>query len=220
MRGVVTLALLGLLWSGSAFGGNVLPILEEPALGAEIRDLEPPASLHKDLMSGLTNRVLIRITLISESQSQGQRLVELTVRYDLWDEVFRLRALIDGATLSTATVKSTEEAMDFLRNVRLPGLFAGSVAPRARALILKAEVLLNPIERERLESIRKWVRENTAPASPASGALSPGGTTTSDPHAIFNRIFEQYATGAEFAAVWKEDLTSQPFQWEPVREGR
>ena len=219
MRGAVIVALLGLLWSASASGATVIPIIEGPALGAEIRDLRPPETLRKDLVSGLTNRVLIQVTLTSGSESLGQRVVELTVRYDLWDEVFRLHTLMDGTTLSAATVKSAEEAMAFLRNVRLARLFVRSVPPRAQALILKAEVLLNPIEREQLDSIKKWVRQNTAPAPSAGGGLNPGGGTSSNPHAIFNRIFEQYATGAEFAASWKEELTSQPFSWEPVRGG-
>jgi hypothetical protein len=84
------------------------------------------------------------------------------VRYDLWDEVFALHTLVDGATRNVRTVKSAEEAMAFLRNVRLMGLFARGAPMRAGALVLKAEVLLNPIDRERMEAIRKWVQENTA----------------------------------------------------------
>ncbi len=220
MRGAATLTLLGLLWSASSFAADVIPILDGPALGAEIRDLQPPETLRKDLVSGLTNRVLIRVTLMSGSESLAQRAVELTVRYDLWDEVFRLRTLLDGATLNATTVKSAEEALAFLHNVRLAGLFARSARTHAGALILKAEVLLNPIDRERMDEIRKWVRQNTAPGSPGPTGLSPGGMTSSSANAIFNRIFEQYATGAEFAASWKEALTSQPFLWEPARDGK
>jgi hypothetical protein len=134
--------------------------------------------------------------------------------------VFALRTLVDGASRSASTVKRVDEAMAFLRNVRLTGLFPRSAPVRAGTLILKAEVLLNPIDREKMEAIRKWVQENTAPASRDLTGLSPGGITSPSANAIFNRIFEQYATGAEFAAPWKETLTSQSFVWEAAREGR
>jgi len=214
VRRAVAVALLGLIWCASSLGAEVKPIFDGAALGAEIRDLQPPESLRKDLVSGLTNRVLIRVTLMSGTESLAQRAVELTVRYDLWDEVFALRTLVDGATRSAGTVKRAEEALAFLRNVRLANLFPRTAPMSAGALVLKAEVLLNPIDRERMEAIRKWVQENTAPASRDLTGLNPGGVTSPSANAIFNRIFEQYATGAEFAASWKETLTSQPFAWE------
>jgi hypothetical protein len=218
VRRAVAVALLGLLWSASSFATEVLPIFEGSALGAEIRELRPPESLRKDLVSGLTNRVLIRISLLSGTEVLAQRAVELTVRYDLWDEVFALHTIVDGERRSATTVKSAGEALAFLRNVRLASLFPRSATTRTSALVLKAEVLLNPIDRERMEAIRKWVEENTAPTTRGLTGTSPAGNTSPSANAIFNRIFEQYAVGGEFAAVWKEALTSQPFVWDAGRE--
>lgn len=219
MRRAAALALLGLLWWAPLVAADLTPIPGGKSLGVEIRNLRLPEALHRDLMSGLTNRLLLRITLTSGSQSIAQRAVELTVRYDLWDEVFRLGTLMDGAAVSTTAVKSAEEAAAFLRNVRLPALFAQRAVP-AGALVLRAEILLNPIDRERMEAIRKWVRENTTPGSPGPGGLGSGGGVGSGANEIFNRIFEQYATDADFAAPWKETLTSQPFQWKPADDGK
>src|SRR5262245_3006800 len=95
---------------------------------------------------------------------------------------------------------------------------ARSTVTRTSALVLKAEVLLNPIDRERMEAIRKWVEENTAPTTRGLNGTSPAGNTSPSANAIFNRIFEQYAIGGDFAAVWKESLTSQSFAWEAGRE--
>jgi hypothetical protein len=217
---IATVAMLGLLWCAPSCAADVVPILGGKALGAEIRDLRPPESLRKDLASGLTNRLLIRITLLSRSEAIAQRTVELTVRYDLWDEVFRLGTLMDEATMSATTVKSVAEAMAFLRNVRLAELFARAPPAPAGTLVLEAEILLNPIDRERMAAIKEWVRRNTAPPSPELDGLSGGGATGSGANAIFNRIFEQYATDADFVASWKEALTSQPFAWEPAHDGK
>jgi hypothetical protein len=214
VRGALAFALLGLLWSASSFAAEVLPIFDGQTLGVEIRGLQPPESLRKDLVSGLTNRMLIRITLLSGPQVLAQRAAELTVRYDLWDEVFRLNTLVDGATVSSRTVKSAEDALSFLRNTRLERLFPQNASMRAGALVLKTEALLNPIDRERMDAIRKWVRENTAPVSP--GLEGPSGRTGSaSANAIFNRIFDQYATGPDYATIWKDALTSRAFTWKP-----
>jgi hypothetical protein len=39
-------------------------------------------------------------------------------------------------------------------------------------------------------------------------------------NAIFNRIFEQYARGADVAAIWKESLSSTPFKIQEVSDER
>ena len=39
-------------------------------------------------------------------------------------------------------------------------------------------------------------------------------------NAIFNKIFEQYAQGADVAATWKESLSSKPFRTGDVGDER
>jgi hypothetical protein len=170
-----------------------------------------PDTLRKDLTSGLTNRILIRVTLAREAVIIQQRAVEIAVRYDLWDERFVMSVALDGAEAETATIKSLDEVRAALRQLRLPHLFATSGIPTTQSLIIEAEILLNPVDRERMEMIRKWVAENSIAASDI-GARNPGGVSV----AIFNRIFEQYAKGADVAAMWRETSTSRPFRLEEI----
>jgi hypothetical protein len=58
-----------------------------------------------------------------------------------------------------------------------------------------------------MEMIKKWVAENT------TGPTDMGAHTSRNKWEldIFNRIFEQYANGADIAAVWREASTSRSF---------
>jgi hypothetical protein len=86
---------------------------------------------------------------------------------------------------------------------------------------VNADVLLNPIDRERMDRIRKWVAENSAhsPVDPTRpDATAPVGASMSN--ALFNSIFEQYASGTSVAAAWHETVGSKPFTRESLEHER
>jgi hypothetical protein len=104
-----------------------------------------------------------------------------------------------------------DQVQTFLRRLRLPRLFATNALERQRPFTLTADILLNPVDRERMEMIRKWVAQNNI--GPGNLDARNGGDVAV---AIFNKIFEQYAKGAEVAAVWSETSVSQPFRLEEL----
>lgn len=197
----------------SAYGADITAIVVEQKVDVIIRGVQYPETIAKDLKSGLTNRILIRITLAADDREVAQRAVEMTVKYDLWDENFRATLLVGGTVVSEQVYAQIEQVLAQLENPRMPALFNVSDAPRGLDLGLKAELLLNPIEKERLDKIRKWVAENSVhtPGSP-SGNTAPIGSSASN--AIFNTIFEQYASSGS-AAVWRATVTSAPFRLPP-----
>jgi hypothetical protein len=78
-------------------------------------------------------------------------------------------------------------------------------------------VLVNPVEQERLEMIRKWVAENSTPRGADSGAhagQAPVGAAVSGD--LFNRIFDSYASGAAGVAALHESMQSRPFRPESL----
>jgi hypothetical protein len=181
--------------------------IAERKIGARVHALAFPESLRKDLRSGLTNRLLVRASLLQGDQPRGTALVEIALKYDLWDEKFRTELSINGATAIAPSLRTVEEAVAWLSDLRLPGLF--DVPAASGTFTLSAEALLNPIERERLERIREWVKENSNYV-PLDGSLQ-GRTPESGSNAIFNRIFEQYAAGDDVAAQWRREVVSAPF---------
>jgi hypothetical protein len=201
-----------ILASTHAVAAELTPFMKDQRLGVIIKTIGFPETLAKELVSGLTNKLLIRVSLVSQSKLMGQTTAEISAKYDLWDETFTMTSTVNGVVIDTRTAKTLMEVQSLLTDVRLPGLFARAEVPGADRFVIRAEILLNPIERERLAAIRRWVAENsTYTPSDTDGFGSEKGLGNSRANAIFNRIFEQYLQGRDLVAAWKETVTSQPF---------
>jgi hypothetical protein len=196
-----------LLVSATAQAAEVTHFIADGKIGARVQALTFPESLPKDLRSGLTNRLLLRASLLQGEQLRSTATIEIALKYDLWDERFQTVLSINGAAANAPSLRTVEEAVSWLSDLRLPGLF--ELPASSGSFTLKAEALLNPIERERLERIREWVKENSNYV-PLDGSVQ-GRTPESGSNAIFNRIFEQYAAGDDVAAQWRREVVSAPF---------
>ena len=205
---VATLATIALSLIGAgARAAELAALAEGEYIAARLQALGFPDSLRKDLRSGLTNKLLLRVTLQDGARTLATANAQIAVQYDLWDERFRTELSVNGAVLSTLELRTVEETVAWLNDLRLPRLFKAPAA--ASALKLKAQVLLNPIERERMEHIREWVKDNSSYVPLEGGTRGASPETGSN--AIFNRIFEQYAAGEDMAAQWRIEVESQPF---------
>jgi hypothetical protein len=111
---------------------------------------------------------------------------------------------MDGTPLRAPELRTVEEAVAWLNDLHLPRMFKLPLG--TTELTLKAHVLLNPIERERLDRIREWVKDNSSYVPLEGAATSP----ETGANAIFNRIFEQYVAGEDLAAQWRQEVTSLP----------
>jgi hypothetical protein len=201
----VALGLVLWLQSAVAFAATLAPTLTNGELGVRIDALPFPATLSRELESGLTNRLYVRVSLLDGQTLVQMRTVEIAIRYNLWEETFTVTRTMEGAPADVQQLASTTEVNASLASLRLPRLFAARTLPANRELLLRAELLLNPIGREKLRMIRKWVAENSTPDVGADQGISTSNT-------IFNRIFEQYADGSDVAAEWRVDVTSPPFR--------
>lgn len=202
--------LLGLV-AASSLAAELVPVRRDAHLGASIQGTALPESFRRDLTSGLTNRLMIRLTLHREARELQSRAVEIAIRYDLWDEQFAVITRVDGAVVNRVMIREIQQVIDTLRGLQLPELFPVSGVPHDEELIMHAIVLLNPIDRERMDAIRKWVTENSS-RSPLDPAGAMGVADISVSNAIFNRIFEQYAGGSDVASAWQQTLATKPFR--------
>lgn len=215
------IGLLLLLASVTCAGAELTPILRDKQLGVLVTHANYPESLRRDLTSGLTNTLLIRMSLLADAQVVRQRTATLTVKYDLWEETFAATVAMDGANVDSRIYGTLADITAALAQLKLPAVFRSADLPAARTLAIRAEMLLNPLDRERMEKIRKWVAENSTymPQDRTGvGALNPVGAGSAN--SVFNKIFEQYAAGANIAAAWTENTTSKPFQLEELRDER
>ena len=198
------LVLLFMLVGANAQAARVQPILTGAEWGLELDALEYPPTLPRELQSGLTNRLFLRATVLDGEAVVQQRTAEIAIRYDLWEQTFTVTRTVDRAAPESQKLATLAEVTAYLAALRIPRLFAAHSLPH-RELVLRAELLLNPIGREKLRMIRKWVADNSTPEVGADRASSSG-------NALFNRIFEQYADGSDMAAAWRVDLRSPSFQ--------
>ena len=210
------LLFMGCWLLGGAYAAEVAPLRHEQ-LGVSIKALDYPENLRKDLRSGLTNRLLIRVTLLAGSKPVSEKVVDIAVKYDLWDEKFAASTVSGAGTVATH-YSSIEEALAMLADLKLPNLFAASEYQSGSVHTLRVDALLNPIDKERMEKIRKWVSDNSSYTPAGETTRGPSSSTSTSANALFNRIFEQYAVGGELAAAWRETASSQPFIPEALRQ--
>jgi hypothetical protein len=204
----------------SAFPAELTPLLQGDELGVDLKGASLPPTIRKDLVSGLTNRIVIRVTLVRPGQPAAQRLVGFAIKYDLWEETFGVKVDVDDMPISASTGQHLEEVITMLKDLNLPHLFAVDAATAGKSLALTAEILFDPIEKARMEEIRKWVAENNHSGPPDASSLSAGLPAPRSTSArVFNRIFEQYAAGAAVAAAWKQTVTAKPFKLEELQNG-
>jgi hypothetical protein len=232
---LLLVVLLALCAASDVLGAQLTPLLQEGELGAGLKGVSLPPTLRKDLVSGLTNRIVVRMSLLDERQPAAQRLVGIAIKYDLWEETFGVKVAIDDVPVSATTYRSVDEVIAMLTDLNLPHLFraesgaaagsgvsagASAGAGAAKEIALSAEILFDPIEKARMDEIRKWVAENDRPSPPDANSLSSELPAPRSPSArLFNKIFEQYASGASVAVTWKQTVTSKPFKLEDLRHG-
>jgi hypothetical protein len=197
----------------NARAAEVIATIANDMLSARIVALDYPQPLQKQLTSGLTNRLYVRASLMDAQSVLARKSIEVSIRYDLWDEKFSVVTTLEGAPVETRVLSSLADVNAALSELALPRLFSTRGLPASKDLLLRVEVLLNPIDRERMRMVQKWVAQNSTPQI--------GGDVGTDvSSAVFNRIFEQYADGADIAAAWRTEVSSPPFRIDALRSGR
>lgn len=212
MRRAGALLVLLAIAARPAAPAEVTAVVREHTLGVHISGIVWPSTFEKDLVSGLTNRVLIHAALFADSRQLDEKTTVIAIKYDLWEETFALTVTLNGIEISSRTGQMQRQIDAFLANLELPELFATSEVPKDGTATLRVEMLLNPIERERLEAIKKWVIENDTSIPADTSGFSDKRVGSSRSNEVFNKIFEQYAEGADAAASWKESFSSSPFK--------
>jgi hypothetical protein len=198
------LVLLASLFAAPAMAAEAIVTHAGGELDVRLVALQYPTNLASELTTGLTNRILARLSVRDGATILQRRTAAVAIRYDLWDQSFRVSLEIEGKT-STRQLPDLDALKEFLGALELPKAFPTASLPNERDLIVSAELLLNPIDREKLGMIRKWVAENSTPQ--AGGESATAGNSE-----LFGRIFEQYADGSQFATTWRVTVSSRPFR--------
>lgn len=148
------------------------------------------------LDSGFTSTVVIRIWIYPRDSTDPVSFVLLQrqVVYNLWDEVFELR--IDGQ--KPIKEKRQSEALKRLTAFENIPVARLSVLPLEKVFMLAMQVELNPVSKETLAEVRRWLSQGTG------GGLDRGG-------AFFGSFVSVFVNPKIPAADRVLRIRSQPF---------
>ena len=206
---------LSLIISFDSAAATVKPIVQHEHLGIKISGVKYPKSLNEELMSGLTTQLIINIELI-QNNTRYKSLSEINIKYDLWDEVFHYRQSVNGTISRNEKLNHRDEVTLLLSEIAVqPTIKLEQLDPHSTAKI-KINLYLNPVERERIEKIRKWVAKNNVPSKGTSlnghsGLSNNKNSQRNSASSMFLEIFNQYTRGENIASEWKKELESEHF---------
>src|SRR5215831_12365784 len=70
---------------------ELTPRVDGAQLGISISGVSYPETLARDLRSGLENRILIQVAVVTQSRVVAHADITIAVKYDLWEEKFKLK---------------------------------------------------------------------------------------------------------------------------------
>jgi hypothetical protein len=126
---------------------------------------------YEALDTGIPSTVVIRLWVFPKDSTEpvGFQLLQRTVWYDLWDEVYMLR-LDDPAGRRTLKVKYRAEALKLVTAIDDIPCARLADLPYEAVYNLGMEVELNPVSKETLAEVRRWLSQGTG------GGLDRGGS--------------------------------------------
>lgn len=131
------------------------------------------AATYEALGSGIESTVVIRIQITPQDSDDpvSEQLIKRSVVYDVWDEVYTLQ--LEDRTNSRQPlkikVKRKSDALKWLTAIEDLPVARLEVLPLEKVFVLKMVVELNPVSKETLAEVRRWLSQGNG------GGLDRGG---------------------------------------------
>jgi hypothetical protein len=144
---------------------GLLTIASVPNKGSPLAKLFDLAA-YNALASGFASTVVIRIWLYPKNGTDPIAFVlyERKALYNLWDEVYELK--LDGRILKE---KRQADALKHLTSIEDLPVARLPAVPVGQELLLAMQAELNPVSKETLAEVRRWLSQGTG------GGLDRGG---------------------------------------------
>lgn len=125
---------------------------------------------YEALNTGIPSTVVIRIQIAPRDTDApvAEQLIQRSVVYDVWDEIYTLRLDQPGGR-KTLKVKYRAEALKWLTAIEDLPIARLAVLPIDQVFVLKMVVELNPVSKETLAEVRRWLSQGNG------GGLDRGG---------------------------------------------
>jgi hypothetical protein len=144
---------------------DLLTIAAVPSKGSPLAKLFDVAA-YNALASGFTSTVVIRIWIYPKDSADPVAFVlyERKVLYNLWDEVYELK--LDGRIVKE---KRQADALKHLTSIEDLPVARLAALPVGQEFMLAMQAELNPVSKETLAEVRRWLSQGTG------GGLDRGG---------------------------------------------
>jgi hypothetical protein len=128
------------------------------------------AAAYESLSTGISSTVVIRIQITPRESDTpvAEQLIRRSVVYDVWDEIYTVELDQPGGT-KKVKVKYRAEALKWLTASDDLPVARLSVLPLEQVFVLKMVVELNPVSKETLAEVRRWLSQGNG------GGLDRGG---------------------------------------------
>jgi hypothetical protein len=130
------------------------------------------APAYDALNTGIPSTVVIRVQITPRDSDApvAEQLIQRSVVYDVWDEVYTIHFDQPGPSgHQTLRVKFRAEALKWLTAIDNLPLAKLAVLPVGQVFVLKMVVELNPVSKETLAEVRRWLSQGNG------GGLDRGG---------------------------------------------
>ncbi len=207
----VSLFLISQILPSLGNASSLIPFRSGASLGANLKITELPKELFKkNLKNGFTTTLLYKVSIQNPKGPLPANQQVFTVYYDLWNEEFYANfPLAPGK--KPAVLRTPEEVMARMEEVVfLPLTPLVELDPQA-PIQIKAQVYLDPIQKDRLAAVGKWISENSLSIE-----------RTSSPNSVFSALVNQYLNEGLASLSWKTEISSKPFRvsdLKPLTEG-
>lgn len=126
---------------------------------------------YEALGSGIPSTVVIRIQIAPQDSDTAvaEDLIKRSVVYDVWNEVYKLELEQPGGRKDELSVKFRAEALKWLTAIDDLPVAPLAVLPVDKVFVLKMVVELNPVSKETLAEVRRWLSQGNG------GGLDRGG---------------------------------------------
>jgi len=127
---------------------------------------------YEALRSGIESTVVIRIQIVPQDSDTAvaEHLIKRSVVYRVWDEDYEMR-LDEPGGRKKIIVKTPAEALTWLTAIDDVPVAPLDVLPIEKVFVLKMVVELNPVSRETLAEVRRWLSQGNGGGIDRGGAL-------------------------------------------------
>ena len=214
---IITLSLLAILFAAAAEAAEGLRVFQSHgAIGIQTTELKLPTEiLHKSAKSGLSTTFLAIVSVYAPDKLLHSQEWSIKYHYDLWDENFILQIKGPKKVLEMS-FKNEAELFAGLAKLKLVGLWPPHQL--GAQLQFKLQLILDPVDKEKAQQIRKWISQNILPQTTGNPNASSLLSNSTPLHfsGLFQKILNRDGNSNQTQGLWSTEAVSPLVQLKDI----